>query len=62
MEIELYLIKLENRKKENRLTWDYIIQCTIRNIKVTSLQNYKSKVQIKRSQVYKIVRKEEIVA
>ena len=37
MQIELYLIKLENRKKENRITWDYIVQYTKNNVKVTSL-------------------------
>ena len=51
MEIELYLIKLENRKKENRITWDYIIKCTTRNVKVTGLPK-----------VYKTVPREKIVA
>ena len=37
MQIELYLIKLENRKKENRITWDYIVQYIKNNVKVTSL-------------------------
>ena len=36
MEIKLYLIKLENWKKENRLTKDYVIQYTTKNVKVTS--------------------------
>ena len=36
METDLYLIKLESGKKENRITWDYInIQCTTKNAKVT---------------------------
>ena len=36
METDLYLIKLERWKKENRITWDYInIQCTTKNVKVT---------------------------
>ena len=37
MEIDLYLIKLENKKKEKRITWDYIIQYNIKNVKITSL-------------------------
>ena len=37
MEIELYLMKLENRKKENLITWEYIIQCNTKNEKVASL-------------------------
>ena len=49
MEIELYLIKLENWKK-NRITWDNIIHCTTKNVKVTSLLK-----------VYKTVPREKIV-
>ena len=37
MEIDLYLIKLENKKKEKRITWDYIIQYNTKNVKITSL-------------------------
>ena len=37
MEIKLYLIKLENREKENRITWNCIIHCTTKNVKVTNL-------------------------
>ena len=37
MEIDLYLIKLENKKKEERITWDYIIQYNTKNVKITSL-------------------------
>ena len=37
MEIELYLIKFENRKTESRITWDYIIQCSTKNVKITSM-------------------------
>ena len=51
MQIELYLIKLENRKKENRITWDYIVQYTKNNVKVTSLLK-----------IYKTVPREKIIA
>ena len=37
MEIDLYLIKLENKEKEKRITWDYIIQYNTKNVKITSL-------------------------
>ena len=39
MEIELYLMKLENRKQENLITWEYIIQCNTKNEKVANLLN-----------------------
>ena len=51
MQIELYLIKLENRKKENRITWDYIVQCPKNNVKVTSLLK-----------IYKTVPRKKIIA
>ena len=41
METELCLIKLENRRREKRITWEYIIQCTTENLKVTSLLKFK---------------------
>ena len=34
--ISVPLIKSENWKKENRLTKDYVIQYTTKNVKVTS--------------------------
>ena len=37
MKIDLYLIKLENKKKEKRITWDYIIQYNTKNVKIKSL-------------------------
>ena len=52
LEIELYYtiriiryleIELENRKKENRITWDYIIQCTTNNVKVRNLLQVRHK-------------------
>ena len=51
MENELYLIKLENRRTENRITWGYIMQCTTKNVKATSLLK-----------VYKIVPRAKTVA
>ena len=57
MEIELYLMKLENRKKENRITWVCIIQCTTKSVTVTSLLNvYKTdaeKIVAKIQRVFK---------
>ena len=41
MKIDLYLIKLENKKKEKRITWDYIIQYNTKNVKITSLLKIK---------------------